>query len=72
MCIRDSEYTSNLFGKSLKEIPLPEGSSIGAVIRHGELLMPESDVDLCINDHLIIFLANKDMMSEVEVLFRKS
>ena len=51
---------------------MPEGSSIGAVIRHGELLMPDSDVDLCINDHLIIFLANKDMMSEVEVLFRKS
>jgi trk system potassium uptake protein TrkA len=70
--VHANEYTSNLFGKSLKEIPLPEGSSIGAVIRHGELLMPESDVDLCINDHLIIFLANKDMMSEVEVLFRKS
>ena len=70
--VHANEYTSNLFGKSLKEIPLPEGSSIGAVIRHGELLMPDSDVDLCINDHLIIFLANKDMMSEVEVLFRKS
>ena len=56
--------------KSIKEIGLPEGSSIGAVIRHGELIMPESDVELCLNDHLIIFLANKDMMSEVEVLFK--
>ena len=70
--VHANEYTSGLFGKSLREIPLPEGSSIGAVIRHGELLMPESEVELCLNDHLIIFLANKDMMSEVEVLFKKS
>ena len=69
--VHANEYTSDLFGKSLKEIPLPEGASIGAVVRHGELLMPESDVELCINDHLIIFLANKDMVSEVEVFFKK-
>ena len=69
--VHANEYTSELFGKSLKEVPLPEGASIGAVVRHGELLMPESDVELCINDHLIIFLANKDMVSEVEVFFKK-
>ena len=69
--VHANEYTSELFGKSLKEIPLPEGASIGAVVRHGELLMPDSDVELCINDHLIIFLANKDMISEVEVFFKK-
>tara|TARA_B100000886_G_scaffold290126_1_gene215362 strand:- start:8123 stop:9478 length:1356 start_codon:yes stop_codon:yes gene_type:complete len=68
--VHANEFTSNLFGKSLKEIPLPEGASIGAVVRHGELLMPESEVELSINDHLIIFLANKDMVSEVEVLFK--
>ena len=34
--------------------------------------MPDSDVELCINDHLIIFLANKDMVSEVEVFFKKT
>ena len=68
--VHANEFTSSLFGKSLREVPLPEGASIGAVIRHGELLMPESEVELCLNDHLIIFLANKDMMSDVEVLFK--
>ena len=68
--VHANEFTSSLFGKSLKEIPLPEGASIGAVVRHGELLMPGSEVELSINDHLIIFLANKDMVSEVEVLFK--
>ena len=60
-----------MFGKSIKEIPLPEGASIGAVVRHNELLMPESDTELYLNDRLIIFLANKDMISDVEVLFKR-
>ena len=68
--VHANEFTSNLFGKSVKEIPLPEGASIGAVVRHGELVMPDSNVELCLNDHLIIFLANKDMVSDVEVLFK--
>ncbi len=68
--VHANEFTSNLFGKSVKEIPLPEGASIGAVVRHGELVMPDSNVELCLNDHLIIFLANKDMVSGVEALFK--
>ena len=68
--VHANEDTSHLFGKPINEIPLPEGASIGAVIRHGTLIMPEADVELCLEDHLIIFLANKDMMSEVEVLFK--
>ncbi len=68
--VHANEFTSNLFGKSVKEIPLPEGASIGAVVRHGELVMPDSNVELCLNDHLIIFLANKDMVSDVEALFK--
>ena len=70
--VHANEYTSSLFGKSVKEINLPEGASIGAVVRHGELMMPESDVELCLNDHLIVFLANKNMMSEIEVLFKNN
>ena len=69
--VHANEFTSSLFGKSIKEIPLPEGASIGAVVRHNELLMPESDTELFLNDRLIIFLANKDMISDVEVLFKR-
>tara|TARA_Y100000992_G_C21265589_1_gene493773 strand:+ start:392 stop:1747 length:1356 start_codon:yes stop_codon:yes gene_type:complete len=68
--VHANEYTANLFGKPIEDIPLPEGVSIGAVIRNGSLMMPNSDIDLAINDHLIIFLANKKMMSEVEILFK--
>ena len=68
--VHNNEFTENLFGKSLDEVPLPEGASIGAVVRHGELLIPKSDESLNINDHLIIFLQNKKVMPEVVKLFK--
>tara|TARA_X000000368_G_scaffold68805_1_gene49718 strand:- start:362 stop:790 length:429 start_codon:yes stop_codon:yes gene_type:complete len=68
--VHANEFTSNLFGKPIKDIPLPEGVSIGAVIRNDKLIMPTSEIDLSINDHLIMFLADKKVMSEVEVLFK--
>ncbi len=68
--VHNNEFTENLFGKSLDEVPLPEGASIGAVVRHGELLIPKSDESLNINDHLIIFLQNKEVMPEVVKLFK--
>ena len=70
--VHNNEFTEKLFGKSLDEIPLPEGASIGAVVRHGELLMPKSDESLNINDHLIIFLQNKEVMPDVVKLFKSN
>jgi hypothetical protein len=32
--------------------------------------MPSSNVDLTLNDHLIIFLSDKNKVGEVEVLFK--
>ena len=58
------------FWQILDDVPLPEGASIGAVVRHGELLIPKSDETLNINDHLIIFLQNKEVMPDVVKLFK--
>ena len=68
--VHANEFTSPLFGKPIKDIPLPEGSAIAAVIRHGELIMPSSTVELTLNDHLVIFLSDKNKVGEVEVLFK--
>ena len=70
--VHANEYTSSLFGLPIKEIPLPEGASVGAVVRHGELIMPSSNVELSLNDHLIIFLSDKNMVNEIEALFKSS
>ena len=68
--VHANEFTSPLFGKPIKNVPLPEGCVIAAIIRHGELIMPSSSVDLTLNDHLIIFLSDKNKINEVEVLFK--
>ncbi|MDB3996914.1 Trk system potassium transporter TrkA [Gammaproteobacteria bacterium] len=68
--VHANEFTSPLFGKPIKNIPLPEGVAIVAIIRHGELIMPSSAIELTLNDHLVIFLSNKNNISEVEVLFK--
>jgi len=68
--VHANEFTSPLFGRPIKDVPLPEGCVIAAIIRHGELIMPSSSVDLTLNDHLIIFLSDKNKIKEVEVLFK--
>ena len=68
--VHANEFTSPLFGKSIKDIPLPEGTAIAAIIRHGELIMPSSSVELTLNDHLVVFLSDKNNVNEIEVLFK--
>ena len=68
--VHANEFTSPLFGRPIKDVPLPEGCVIAAIIRHGELIMPSSSVDLTLNDHLIIFLSDKNKINEVEALFK--
>ena len=68
--VHANALTSDLFGKSIENIPLPEGASIGALLRHGEVIMPSSNVELALNDHLIIFLSDKTKLKEVEALFK--
>ncbi|MDA0976557.1 MAG: Trk system potassium transporter TrkA [Proteobacteria bacterium] len=68
--VHANEFTSPFFGKPIKDIPLPEGCVIAAIIRHGELIMPSSSVDLTLYDHLVIFLSDKNKINQVEVLFK--
>ena len=70
--VHANEYTSDYFGKPIKSLPMPEEASIGAIVRKGVVVMPSSSIELCIEDHLIIFLSNKDKVKEVEKLFTKS
>ena len=70
--VHANEYTSDYFGKPIKSLPMPEEASVGAIVRKGVVVMPSSSIELCIEDHLIIFLSNKEKIKEVEKLFTKS
>lgn len=67
--------TSKVVGRRVEEIGLPEGASIGALVRgidsdSPEVLMAHHDTVIESDDHLIIFVTDKRMIPKVEKLFQ--
>jgi trk system potassium uptake protein TrkA len=64
--------SSRVVGKTVGEIPLPEGASIGAVVRGDEVIMAHHDTRVLADDHVILFLADRRHLEAVERLFLRS
>lgn len=64
------EQTSKVVGKSIDEIKLPPGTTIGAIVRGNEVLIAHHDTILQTDDHVIVFLVDKHYIGEVERLFQ--
>ena len=64
--------TSKVVGRKIKEIKLPDSASIGAIVRSEEVIIAEPDTLIESEDHVIIYLADKHKVSEVERLFQVS
>jgi trk system potassium uptake protein TrkA len=62
--------SSRVVGRSIDEINLPRGATIGAVIRGEEVIIAHHDTVIKTDDHVILFLANKKCIQEVERLFQ--
>ena len=56
-------------GKELGEISLPEGVTIGVLIRGNKGKIAHDHVHLRENDHVIVFLTNKKNLKEVKSIF---
>ena len=67
---RGDAETSQVVGKRLDEIPLPENTIIGALVRDKEVLIAHRDVVIESEDHVILFLQDKTKVEEVERLFQ--
>lgn len=63
--------TSPLVGKPLREIDLPDGLRVGAVLREGEVRIPDGDMQIMAHDRVVIF-ATAENVHEVEQMFRVS
>lgn len=65
--------SSKVVGRKIKDIQLPEGATIGALIRNTEtnpqVLMGEPNVVIEAEDHVIVFIASKRLIPKVERLF---
>jgi trk system potassium uptake protein TrkA len=68
--------TSKLVGRRVEEIKLPKGVSMGAIVRgegkNSEVLMPHHDTLIEANDHIVLFIPNKQDVRAVEKLFQVS
>ncbi len=64
------EQSSKVVGRSIGELKLPRGSSIGALVRGDEVLIAHNDTRIQAEDHVILFLEDKRRIHEVERLFQ--
>lgn len=63
--------TSPLVGKPLREIDLPDGLRVGAILRNGEVLIPNGETEIRAHDRVVMF-AMAENVHEVEHMFRVS
>jgi len=64
------EKSSKVVGKAIRDIGLPHGTSIGAIVRGTDVLIGHDDVVVESDDHVILFLMDKRQVSAVERLFQ--
>ncbi len=62
--------SSKVVGQKVEDIKLPEGTSIGAIVRGDDVIMAHHDTVIEPEDHVILFLIDKRRIHEVERLFQ--
>jgi trk system potassium uptake protein TrkA len=60
---------SRVVGRRIEEIQLPRGATISAIVRGDEVLMAHHDTIVQADDHVILFIADRRQIDEVERLF---
>ena len=70
--VHGDRKTSRLVGRRLDEIRLPQGATLGAIMRGNEFLELSEGVVIRDGDHVIIFVIDKRHISDVERLFQVS
>ena len=62
--------SSKVVGRPIHDIPLPPGTTIGAIVRGEEVIMATSKLVVESNDHVILFVMDKRHIPDVERLFQ--
>ena len=62
--------SSRVVGRRIDEIPLPSGTTFGALMRKDEVIIPHHDTVIEPEDHVILFVIDKRHIHDVERLFQ--
>ncbi|HME38881.1 MAG TPA: Trk system potassium transporter TrkA [Steroidobacteraceae bacterium] len=64
--------SSKIIGRRIEDISLPEGTTLGAVVRGEDVIIAHHDITVQPDDHLILFLTDRRHIEAVEKLFQGS
>ena len=62
--------TSQVVGRRIDEIALPPDTTLGAILRRDEVIIARGDTVIEAEDHIIVFVIDKQRIPEVERLFQ--
>lgn len=66
------KHSSKVVGRTIENIALPLDTSIGAIVRDDKVLIAHHDTIVQAEDHIILLVADKRRVPEVERLFQVS
>ncbi len=64
--------SSKVVGRRIDEIDSPKGATIGAIVRGERVIIAHHDTVIEADDHIIVFVNDKQMVRKVEKLFQVS
>ena len=64
--------SSKVIGRRIEDISLPEGTTLGAVVRGDEVIIAHHDTTIAADDHLILFSTDRRHIDAVEKVFQGS
>jgi trk system potassium uptake protein TrkA len=62
--------SSKVVGRKIRNIHLPPGAAIAALIRNEEVIMVDKNTEIASGDHVILFVVDKKHIPAVERLFQ--
>jgi trk system potassium uptake protein TrkA len=68
--IHGEASTSRVVGRRVEDVPLPEGTTIGAIVRGEDVIIAHHDTVLQADDHVILFLTDRRQVEAVQQLFQ--
>ncbi|EIJ68519.1 MULTISPECIES: Trk system potassium transporter TrkA [Pasteurellaceae] len=72
LVIHGDTTTSNVVGRKLGELKLPQGVMVGALLRDNEVIIASKNLILQEEDHVVIYISDKKYVSDVEKMFQPS
>lgn len=64
------KLTSKVVGRTVADIDLPKGTTIGAIVRGDQVIIAHDEIMVESDDHIILFVVDKRRIPEVERLFQ--